>query len=285
MGEARIDRKAACHPDIDDVSARMTETTGYPPWVVLHLPHDSDHIPPALRDQFVVDDAELARELVRMTDHRTWDLFDAAKAPGGAARAPVSRLVVDVERFPDDASEPMSRRGMGAIYVQTSSQTPLRRALTGAERTHLMETYYWPHHRRLTALVDRALAEHDRALVLDCHSFPSQRLPYELSEERARPDICIGTDAFHTSRAVRDAFVSAFESAGFSVAIDTPFAGALVPMKHYRTDERVQAVMVEVNRGLYLDEATGRPTERFDGMRRVVADCCRRASEAACKRA
>ena len=39
--------------------------------------------------------------------------------------------------------------------------------------------------------------------------------------------------------------------------INTPFAGAIVPAKHYKKDERVQAVMIEIRRDLYLNESTG----------------------------
>jgi hypothetical protein len=39
---------------------------------------------------------------------------------------PVSRLVVDPERFVDDATEPMAACGMGVIYTQTSQRMPLR---------------------------------------------------------------------------------------------------------------------------------------------------------------
>jgi len=38
----------------------------------------------------------------------------------------VSRLVVDPERLPDDASESMSAKGMGAVYTRTSDGAPLR---------------------------------------------------------------------------------------------------------------------------------------------------------------
>ena len=37
-----------------------------------------------------------------------------------------------------------------------------------------------------------------------------------------------------------------------SVKINTPFAGALVPIKYYQQDARVQSVMIEINRSLYL---------------------------------
>lgn len=80
--------------------------------------------------------------------------------------------MVDVERFPDDADEPMAARGMGAVYTATSQLTPLRRRLSAGERQALM------------------LEPHGRCLVIDCHSFPSAALPYEMADSsNARPGI------------------------------------------------------------------------------------------------
>ena len=33
-----------------------------------------------------------------------------------------------------------------------------------------------------------------------------------------------------------------------------PFSGTIVPMKHYHKDQRVQSLMIEINRWLYLAE-------------------------------
>lgn len=96
------------------------------PWVVMHVPHDSISIPECHRDQFCLDDEQLAAELVLMTDHHTLDLFCTGLSPEQVVRAPVSRLVVDVERFEDDDAEPMAAIGMGAIYSVTSSLAKLR---------------------------------------------------------------------------------------------------------------------------------------------------------------
>jgi N-formylglutamate amidohydrolase len=251
--------------------------SAYPGWVVLHVPHDSDYIPPSVLSQFVLDEAALRREAIRMTDHRTFDLFRADRCQGRYARAGASRLVVDVERFADDAQEPMSGRGMGVIYTRTSDQQPLRRALSKAERSALLEAFYFPHHARLQALVDQSLKQWGRCLVLDCHSFPSRPLPYEHAQDTRRPDVCIGTDSFHTPKCLEDAFVTAFSAAGFSVAVNTPFAGALVPSRHYRRDDRVAAIMVEVNRRLYLDEESGVALPTFDQIAERIAGLCQLA--------
>lgn len=247
----------------------------YPPWVVLHVPHDSTLIPRELRTQFLLDDTELARELVRMTDHRTHAIFADPSSDAAVVPAPVSRLVVDVERFPDDADEPMAERGMGAVYAVTSQRTPLRRRLEPGERDALMQAYYRPHHAMLEAAVTAALERYGRCLVLDCHSFPSAALSYEMADPaNARPDICIGTDAFHTSHDLTDAFTTAFAGAGWRVSLNDPFAGALVPASRCQRDARVAAVMVEVNRRLYLREADATPLAMFEEVARRIRTAC-----------
>ena len=248
---------------------------------MLHLPHDSVEIPAEVRGQFLLDDGELAAELTRMTDHRTLELFAGQEASTSAAaivRATVSRLAVDVERFEDDQFEAMATRGMGAIYTVKSDLKPLRRSLNAGEREALMAAYYRPHHAQLEAAVSAALEGHARCLVIDCHSFPSVALPYELADPRAsRPDICIGSDEFHTGPALADAFVAAFQGEGWSVSLNTPFAGALVPASRDRKDPRVSAVMVEVNRRLYLREQDAAPLASFADIGNRVRRCCQDA--------
>ena len=61
-----------------------------------------------------------------------------------------------------------------------------------------------------------------------------------------------------------------FSHSGFRVDVDTPFSGALVPVKHYRSNERVLALMIEVRRDLYMDEETGERLDRLTEVRRTV---------------
>lgn len=247
----------------------------YPPWVIMHIPHDSNVIPPEVRSQFLLSDAELQLELQRMTDHFTHSLFAEPNGDATVVRAPVSRLVVDVERFPDDTAEPMAARGMGAIYEVTSHLRPLRRRLSPNEREMLMQTWYDPHHQRLEAVVSDTLDRYGRCLVIDGHSFPGAALPYENSLPAiARPDICIGSDPFHTPKALEQSFVEVFGRNGWKVKVNEPFAGALVPASRYQCDPRVMAVMVEVNRDLYLNPASWGPNLEFDGIAKEIKACC-----------
>src|SRR5881409_4055559 len=99
--------------------------------VILHVPHSSRRIPTPVRDDILLDDAALERELDHITDAHTAELAEVVAAD--AAVTPwrfvnrLSRLVIDPERFPDEREE-MLAVGMGAVYTRTTDRTPLRPA-------------------------------------------------------------------------------------------------------------------------------------------------------------
>ena len=230
--------------------------------IILHIPHASIVLPTEV--EFLLGHEALAYEVDAMTDHHTDQLFDLS----GARRCvfPVSRLVVDPERFIEDSMESV---GMGVVYTHTAAGEALR-AISEIDRLALINSYYHPHHSVLTRMVDECLEQHSRCLIIDCHSFPAQPLPYE--SDLNRPEICIGTDPYHTSTSLKDCLSTVFKALGYDVAIDSPFSGTIVPLKHYHKDQRVASVMIEVNRSLYTSPS---------GFKRVQSDLTHAISQAA----
>jgi N-formylglutamate amidohydrolase len=102
--------------------------------------------------------------------------------------------------------------------------------------------------------------------VLDCHSFSSQAIPAG-NGDLPLPDICLGSDEFHTPPELLDMLESRFVERGFTVRRNFPFAGSMVPAKFLGCDRRVRSVMVEIRRGLYCDEDTGRKNSEFENLR------------------
>jgi N-formylglutamate deformylase len=230
--------------------------------IILHIPHASTVLPSEV--EFLLGHEALAYEVDAMTDHHTDRLFDLP----GARRCvfPVSRLVVDPERFIEDG---MEKVGMGVVYTHTSSGKPLRQISTGQKQS-LIDRYYHPHHQQLTTMASKVLCIHGRCLIIDCHSFPAEPLDYET--DPFRPDICIGTDAFHTRPELEASLVNSFQDYGYSVAINSPFAGSIVPMDFYQQDQRVSSVMIEINRRLYTNTAHYFNLQKnlFDVMSKVI---------------
>ena len=242
--------------------------------MVAHIPHAGTHIPPWVRAGILLDDADLARELLVMTDHHTDTLFGWTVERGAVALIDGwSRLVADPERFDDAASEPMERVGQGVVYTCASDGRPLR-AADGGLRARLVETVYRPWHQELSRLVDERLEASGACLVLDCHSFATVPLASESDQDADRPDVCVGTDAFHTPPALAATLERELRAQGFRVKRDSPFSGALVPLGRYRRDARVRAVMLEVRRGVYCDEATGELLPGWRSVARRIERAC-----------
>jgi N-formylglutamate deformylase len=239
--------------------------------LLLHIPHASRSIPDEERHRYLPDDRRLADELLRMTDAWTEELVAGVAIPATRIVFPVSRLVVDPERFHDDRDEPMAGKGMGAMYTRLSTGEPLRHADPG-HRAALMDRWYWPHHARLTEAVDAALMAHGRSLIVDVHSFSSIPLPHEPDQDPARPEICIGTDLFHSPFEDDRDVVDIVTAQGFAtVALNRPFSGSIVPAKHWNTTRAVRSVMIEVRRDLYMDQRTGQRRPDFDSVASRVA--------------
>ena len=237
---------------------------------VLHIPHSSIYIPDEERENILLSDESLAVEILKMTDWYTNELFAADIGKCVTVCYPVSRLIVDPERFEDDALEIMASRGMGVIYTKTSDEKALRHAVDAVSRKRMLEKYYIPHHEKLSQAVSSILSLNRKALVIDCHSFPSSPLPYETDQDKNRPDICLGTDSFHTPAWLTESAKEYFNEQGFSVYKDRPFSGTLVPAEHFQKEKAVSGIMIEINRKLYMDEKTGRRLSDFGLVKRSV---------------
>lgn len=245
----------------------MTEFTSsdYENNLILNIPHSSTRITgmnPFPRFSNWATGAAfmqmLHSELLPMTDWYTDELF--INGIGTPVVAPVSRIICDTERFRNDDDEPMSKIGMGVCYSRTHD---LKRTWNPAYRKWVLENVYDVHHKSLQLAVDRAFNDYGRALILDCHSFSPVPLPYEPDQNPDRPDICIGTDPFHTPQDLTEHAVEFFKYKGYSVKLNSPYSGTIVPLKHLNKDRRVNSLMIELNRGLYLQEGTNEKNDYF----------------------
>ncbi|HNR14727.1 MAG TPA: N-formylglutamate amidohydrolase [Thermodesulfobacteriota bacterium] len=225
-----------------------------------------------MREQLLLDNDELQHELLRMTDAYTDELFSVPS--GQSVIFPLSRLVVDVERFPNDDDEPMAKVGMGAVYTKTSDGRSLRRPLSSEERGILMQEYR-AHHEMLRKLVLEEISTCSCALIVDCHSFPSTPLPCDQDQRVPRPDFCVGTVKHSTPEHIITVALKALSTSGFTVALNAPYAGSMLPLEcSEEKDPHIMTIMIEVNRQLYMDEATGEKKDTFpmleDHLRRTL---------------
>lgn len=215
--------------------------------IILHIPHSSTNIP--FVDGYVSDLEKINTEILKLTDWYTDDLFSTDE--DDKLITPFSRIFCDVERFVDDELEVMSKFGMGVLYEKFDNGSLLR-VVTPELKKRILIDFYWKHHETLSELVKTHLDTNKSCLIVDCHSFPEKTLNRALNKTAYRPDFNVGTDTFHTPKKLIEVATNYFESLGYSLGIDEPYSGTITPIDYYKKDARVNSIMLEVNRKLYL---------------------------------
>lgn len=191
---------------------------------LLHIPHSSYLIPDEYKHLFCITERELKQEQIKMTDSYTDELFCM---PFKKLVFSISRLICDVERFREESEEEMTKQGMWVCYTKTHKLTKLKE-VTEEHKKEILEKYYDPHHKKIEEEVENILKQNKKCLIIDCHSFPSKALPYELYKNDKRPEICLGTDNFHTEKNTILYLKNGFQKLGYSVGINEPFKGTVI---------------------------------------------------------
>ena len=235
--------------------------------LILHLPHSSTIIP--FKEGYCVTDELMNKEMLKLTDWYTDDLFE--NETDTSVKAPFSRIFCDTERFSEDSQEIMAQFGMGVLYEKTDSGEPLR-IVTSELRKNILDNYYWKHHNRLTESVQLQLEQFGTATIMDCHSFPHKPNKRALDQSDFRPDFNIGTDDFHTPHEWKVASIKFFQEKGYTLGIDQPYSGTIVPMPYYNKDRNVHSMMLEINRRLYLQEPTNEKSSEYQKTKQVVQE-------------
>jgi N-formylglutamate amidohydrolase len=117
-----------------------------------------------------------------------------------------------------------------------------------------IEQLYFPFHTELSRLVTQTRETFGYAVLIDCHSMPSTAMAPGGAQ---RPDIVIG-DRFGASADPRLTLLirDEFQSRGFKVQLNRPYAGGYITEHHGRPARGAHAIQLEINRGLYMNEMT-----------------------------
>ncbi|HEX9647504.1 MAG TPA: N-formylglutamate amidohydrolase [Alphaproteobacteria bacterium] len=277
---------AAADPPFEIIASDPPATA-----VVLASPHSGRRYGRAFLSQTRLDEAALRRS----EDAHVDALLTHAPARGAAlVKALFPRTYVDVNREPLEldpdmfaeslpgcvhATSPRVRSGLGTIARLGANGQPIYRgALSLAEARARLRACYFPYHRALRALVRRAQARFGYAILLDCHSMPSQAVvrPSGLAVRgRGAPrgvDFVLGDchgGACHA--AVADTAQATLERLGHTVIRNAPYSGGFTTRHYGRPASGVHALQIEVNRALYLDEDRLEPTAGLAPLARDLA--------------
>jgi N-formylglutamate amidohydrolase len=267
---------------------RRAGPQGAPPTpLVFASPHSGRLYPDDMMSAAALDAVSIRRSEDAFVD----DLIADAPGQGVAViAAHVARAYIDLNRepfeldpamFADELPEFARARtarvaaGLGAIArVVSEGQEIYRRKLMFAEARKRIEGAHRPYHKALEALLAEAQAAHGFAILVDWHSMPAAAAK---AGGRERPsDIVLG-DRFGAACAgvLPTRVERELEALGYRVARNTPYAGGYTTEHYGRPQRRAHALQIEINRALYLDEATLSPTSGFERLKGHIAQLTR----------
>jgi len=115
-----------------------------------------------------------------------------------------------------------------------------------------IEVLYKPYHRALRRLVTRVHRDFGTAILIDCHSMPSNAGG---RDERPRADIVLG-DRYGTScvAVVAETIEATLRKQGYVVSRNKPYAGGFITEHYGNPAVGLHALQLEINRSLYMDE-------------------------------
>jgi N-formylglutamate amidohydrolase len=269
--------------------------------LVFASPHSGRYYPPDMMAASALDAAAIRRSEDAFVD----GLIEAATAHGASVlEAAYARAYVDVNRepyeldpsmFEDELPDfargrsPRVAAGLGSIArIVAEGQEIYARKLTFAEAARRIEAVHQPYHAALEALMAEAVARFGFAVLVDWHSMPSAaaRTFGQSGDPRAQGhcDVVLG-DRFGTAcaGAITTAVEGELEAMGYRVTRNAPYAGGFTTETYGRPVRRRHALQIEINRALYLDEASLKPHLGFERLKsdleRVFAALARRCAE------
>jgi N-formylglutamate amidohydrolase len=133
-----------------------------------------------------------------------------------------------------------------------------------------IELLYHPFHQALADLLHQSRRVCGEAILIDCHSMPSASSDPSSGQ---RPHFVLG-DRFgvacdpRLTRFVRDTL----QGKGYSVQLNRPYAGGFITEHYGKPVSGIQALQIEINRGLYLNEVSLEKTDGFAALQVALSD-------------
>ena len=240
--------------------------------VLLSVPHAGRDYDAALVAQLRVPLGAIRPLEDRYAD-RLVDL--AGRIPTIIAKTP--RLMIDLNRAPDDLDPDMirggygrlasakARAGLGLIPTRLWGVGPLWRApFEPADMAARLRDVHTPYHAAIGHALAAAQVRWGSAFLVDLHSMP----PVKGNDG---PDIVIG-DRFGASASSQMTATAetCLKAMGFRVAINAPYAGGYIVTRHAQPHHNIHALQIEVDRQLYLDATLDQPGPGLARMQRAI---------------
>jgi len=191
-----------------------------------------------------------------------------------------NRRVEDVDeslidgRWPHPVDHsPKTRSGIGLVWRVLDDKSPIyARKLTVAEVERRIRHCHKPYWSAITQAVEAAHRASGRVVHLNCHSMPAEAGPVSWVKQGTRfADVVLGDrDGSTCAPELTVLIADAFRDEGLSVAINDPYKGVELVKRFGRPQDNRHSIQIEINRKLYMNEATRERTADYAALKALL---------------
>ncbi len=176
---------------------------------------------------------------------------------------------------------PKTTSGIGLIWRVLDDNSPIySRKLSVAEVERRIAQCHAPYWAAVTAAVESAFASHGRVVHINCHSMPEVAGPISWVKPGTKfADVVLGDrDGTTCAPEFTRLLARAFRAEGLSVAVNDPYKGVELVKRFGRPAENRHSIQIELNRKLYMNEATRERNENYKQLQALLERVMRQAA-------
>ncbi len=245
--------------------------------IMISVPHCGRFYPPAL-----IDNSNLNEKEIRGAEDFFVDELSKA-APNfeiDFIYANVARAYIDLNRcsksldgllidgVKNNQADALVRAGQGIIpRILPGNLSIFRQKISLSDALHRIENIYNPYHNQILKNLSQIYDVFGKYLIIDMHSMPNSALGFDTA------DIIIG-DCFSKScsKNISDITNVYFRNSGLKVRLNRPYAGGFTTQTYGAPIKGKNAIQIEINRSLYMNEKTLEKTEEFENIKKLITN-------------
>lgn len=262
--------------------------------LLVTIPHSGEKVPTETPWLSKLDEVLLMYDVDRFVDR----LYEPALKKLGLPNVKTEwhRYAVDLNRLPDDVdvdsvighANASGKFPRGLHWaITTKGERLMAEPMTAELHDLLVLKYFEPFHSQVRDEMAKLQKTGAKEIYhIDAHSMPSLGTKEHRDPGERRADVvisdCSGTSC---SPEFRDLVIAAYEKAGFKTRVNWPYLGGRVTETYGKPAAGVHSIQVELNRALYMNEATkqlnvetlgsvqSKITEALEGVYAALPNC------------
>lgn len=234
--------------------------------LLLTIPHSGEEIPQEAYWLTSHPSELLLRDVDRFVDVLYSEAIRDIGLP--SVQTLVHRYAADLNRYPEDidaaavegSPHPAGKFTQGFHWVKsTIGEMIIEHPIPLAVHDLIVKRYHDRFHELIASRIAEIQALHGKSPVyhFDLHSMPSRGTGAHADQGRSRAEVVLSD---FEGRSCAPEFMNltrrVFESVGFEVAINWPYKGGRMTQRYGRPEAGHHTVQIELNRKLYMNEAT-----------------------------